>query len=85
VAIDQKKDAILVPQRAVTEMQGVYSVAVVKPDDTIEIRMVTPKERIGTLWLIDAGLKAGDKIVVEGIQKVRPGVKVTPEPVKIDG
>jgi len=85
VAIDQKKDAILVPQRAVTELQGVYNVAVVKPDDTIEIRMVTPKERIGTLWLIDAGLKAGDKIVVEGIQKVRPGVKVTPEPVKIDG
>jgi membrane fusion protein (multidrug efflux system) len=85
VAIDEKKGAILVPQRAVTELQGIYSVAVVKPDDTIEIRMVTPRERIGTLWLIDAGLKAGDKIVVEGIQKVRPGMKVTAEPVTIDG
>ena len=85
VAIDEKKGAILVPQRAVTEMQGVYSVAVVKPDDTIEIRMVTPAERIGTLWRIDAGLKAGEKIVVEGVQKVRAGVKVTPEPVTIDG
>ena len=85
VAIDEKKGAILVPQRAVTELQGIYNVAVVKPDDTIEIRMVTPKERIGTLWLIDAGLKAGEKIVVEGVQKVRPGIKVTPEPVTIDG
>jgi membrane fusion protein (multidrug efflux system) len=85
VAIDEKKGAILVPQRAVTELQGIYNVAVVKPDDTIEIRMVTPKERIGTLWLIDAGLKAGEKIVVEGVQKVRPGLKVKVEPVTIDG
>lgn len=85
VAIDEKKGAILVPQRAVTELQGIYNVAVVKPDDTIEIRMVTPKERIGTLWLIDAGLKAGEKIVVEGVQKVRPGLKVKVESVTIDG
>ena len=48
VAIDEKKDAILVPQRAVTEMQGVYSVAVVKPDDTVDLRMVKAAERIGT-------------------------------------
>lgn len=83
VAIDEKKGAILVPQRAVTELQGVYNVAVVKPDDTIEIRMVTAKDRVGTMWVIDQGLKAGDKIVVEGIQKVRPGIKVTPEAVTI--
>jgi membrane fusion protein, multidrug efflux system len=78
VGIDQKPGAILVPQRAVTEMQGVYSVAVVKPDDTIDMRMVKAGERIGTLWLIDAGLKAGERIVVEGVQKVRPGIKVKP-------
>lgn len=83
-AVDLKSGAILVPQRAVSELQGVYSVAVVGGDDTVEIRMVKPGERIGTLWVIDSGLKAGEKVVVEGLQKVRPGVKVTPEMVKIE-
>ena len=76
VAIDEKKGAILVPQRAVTELQGIYNVAVVKPDDTVELRMVKAAERVGTLWVIDQGLKPGDRIVVEGVQKVRPGIKV---------
>ncbi len=80
VAIDEKKGAILVPQRAVTELQGVYNVAVVKPDDTVDLRMVKPGERIGTLWVIDEGLKAGERVVVEGVQKVRTGIKVTPRP-----
>jgi hypothetical protein len=80
VAIDEKKGAILVPQRSVMELQGVYSVAVVKPDDTIDLRMVKPAERIGTEWVIDSGLKAGERIVVEGVQKVRAGSKVTPLP-----
>ena len=83
-AVDLKKDAILVPQRAVSELQGVYNVAVVGGDDAVEIRMVTPAQRIGTLWVIDAGLKAGDRVVVEGVQKVRPGLKVKPEVVKIE-
>jgi membrane fusion protein, multidrug efflux system len=82
-AVDLKKGAILVPQRAVTELQGIYNVAVVGGGDTVEIRMVTPAERIGTLWVIDAGLKAGDRIVVEGLQKVRAGMKVKPEMVAI--
>lgn len=81
VAIDEKKGAILVPQRAVTELQGIYNVAVIKPDDTVDLRMVKPAERIGTLWVIDEGLKAGERIVVEGVQKVRAGIKVTPRPV----
>jgi membrane fusion protein, multidrug efflux system len=81
VAIDEKKGAILVPQRAVSELQGVYNVAVVKPDDTVDLRMVKPAERIGTLWVIDQGLQAGDRIVVEGVQKVRAGLKVKPVPV----
>ncbi len=83
-AVDLKKGAILVPQRAVSEMQGIYNVAVVGAGDTVEIRMVTPAERIGSLWVIDAGLKAGDRVVVEGLQKVRPGMKVKPETVKIE-
>jgi membrane fusion protein (multidrug efflux system) len=83
-AVDLKKGAILVPQRAVSELQGIYNVAVVGGDDTVEIRMVTQGQRVGTLWVIDAGLKAGERIVVEGLQKVRPGVKVKPETVKIE-
>jgi membrane fusion protein (multidrug efflux system) len=84
VAIQEKKGAILVPQRAVGELQGVYNVAVVKPDSTVELRMVKAAERVGTLWVIDEGLKAGDRIVVEGVQKVRAGSKVTPVPVTIE-
>jgi membrane fusion protein (multidrug efflux system) len=83
-AVDLKKGAILVPQRAVSEMQGVYNVAVVGGDDTIDLRMVTPAQRIGTLWVIDSGLKAGERVVVEGLQKVRTGVKVKAELVKIE-
>jgi len=82
-AIELKHGAILVPQRAVSELQGIYNVAVVGADDTVEMRMVKPAERIGTLWVIDSGLKAGDRVVVEGLQKVRPGIKVTPEVVTI--
>jgi membrane fusion protein (multidrug efflux system) len=83
-AVDLKKDAILVPQRAVSELQGVYNVAVVGGDDTVELRMVKPGERIGTLWVMDSGLKSGERVVVEGLQKVRAGVKVKPETVKIE-
>ena len=82
-AIETKPGAILVPQRAVTELQGVYNVAVLGADNAIEVRMVTPGQRVGTLWLIESGLKAGDKVVVEGTQKVRPGLKVTPEVITI--
>jgi membrane fusion protein (multidrug efflux system) len=80
VAIDEKKAAFLVPQRAVTELQGVYNVAVVKPDDTVDLRMVHASDRVGTLWVVDQGLNAGDRVVVEGVQKVRAGTKVTPIP-----
>jgi membrane fusion protein (multidrug efflux system) len=83
-AVDLKKGAILVPQRAVSELQGIYNVAVVGGDDAVEIRMVTQGQRIGNLWVIDAGLKAGERVVVEGLQKVRPGVKVKPEAVTIE-
>jgi membrane fusion protein, multidrug efflux system len=73
---DLKQDAVLVPQRAVQEIQGLYSVMVVKPDTTVEQRMVKAGERVGNLWLVDSGVKPGEKVIVEGIQRVRPGVKV---------
>ncbi|MCC6132048.1 MAG: efflux RND transporter periplasmic adaptor subunit [Acidobacteria bacterium] len=83
-AVDIKKDALLVPQRAISELQGIYNLAVVGADQTIEIRPVQMGARVGTLWVVESGLKAGENVVVEGLQKVRPGVKVTPEMVKIE-
>ncbi|HOC41526.1 MAG TPA: efflux RND transporter periplasmic adaptor subunit [Thermoanaerobaculales bacterium] len=82
-AVDLKKDAILVPQRAVLEMQGIDRVAVVGADNTIELRQVQTGQRIGSLWVVDSGLAAGERIVVEGLQKLRPGATVTPEMVTI--
>jgi RND family efflux transporter MFP subunit len=75
-----EKDAILVPQRAVGELQGSYQVAVVTADNTVQIRGVKVGERIGSLWVIQEGLKPGDRVVAEGTQKVGNGVKVTPKP-----
>jgi membrane fusion protein (multidrug efflux system) len=75
-----EKGAILVPQRAVGELQGSYQVAVVTADNTVQIRGVKVGERIGSLWVIQEGLKPGDRVVAEGTQKVGNGVKVTPKP-----
>ena len=74
---DFKQDALLVPQLAVQEIQGLYSVMVVKPDATVEQRMVKAGERVGNLWIIESGLKPGEKVIVEGLQKVKPGVQVS--------
>lgn len=78
-----EKGALLVPQRAVTEVQGRYLVAVVGTDNKIDIRPVTVGERIGTDWLISKGLQPGDKVVAEGTQKVRQGSVVDPKPFTI--
>jgi membrane fusion protein (multidrug efflux system) len=74
--VTTRMNAILVPQRAVREMQGTFSVGVLKPDSTVEIRPVKAGARVGSDWVVDTGLVAGTVIVVEGMQKVRPGVKV---------
>ena len=74
--VTTRTNAILVPQRAVREMQGTFSVGVLKPDSTVEIRPVKAGARVGSDWIVDTGLVAGTVIVVEGMQKVRPGVKV---------
>jgi membrane fusion protein (multidrug efflux system) len=75
-----QKGALLVPQRAVAELQGSYQVAVVGTDHKAEIRPVKVGERVGQLWLIEKGLKPGDRVVVEGIQKVREGMPVEAKP-----
>jgi membrane fusion protein (multidrug efflux system) len=81
---DLKEEAILVPQLAVQEIQGLYSVMVVKPDATVEQRMVKAGERVGNLWVIDSGLKPGEKVIVEGLQKVKPGVQVSAKTVNVE-
>ena len=81
---DLKEDALLIPQLAVQEIQGLYSVMIVKPDNTVEQRMVKAGERVGNLWIIDSGLKPGEKVIVEGLQKVKPGVQVVAKTVKVD-
>jgi membrane fusion protein, multidrug efflux system len=81
---DVKQDALLVPQLAVQEIQGLYSVMVVKPDATVEQRMVKAGERVGNLWIIDSGLKPGEKVIVEGLQKVKPGVQVSAKTLKLE-
>jgi membrane fusion protein (multidrug efflux system) len=84
VAVETREGALLVPQRAVQELQGLYNVVVVGADGKVEFRTVQPGERVGDLWLIESGLKPGDKIVVEGVQKVRPGIVVSAKEVPIE-
>jgi membrane fusion protein (multidrug efflux system) len=74
-----KQAALLVPQRSVTELQGGYQVAVVTADNKVEIRPVKVGERTGNLWVITEGLKAGDRVVAEGLQKLKAGMTVTPK------
>ena len=82
--ISWRRDAILVPQRAVSELQATYSVGVVTPDNKVEIRPVRAGSRVGGLWIIDSGLKPGDRIIVEGLLKVRNGSTVVPTVVELD-
>ena len=75
-----QQDALLVPQRAVSELQGGYQVAVVDSENKVSIRTVQAGDRVGNQWVIAEGLKPGERVVAEGIQKVRPGMQVTPKP-----
>ena len=68
--------AMLIPQRAVSELQGSYQVAVVSSDNKVSIRPVTVGDRVGNLWIITDGLKAGERVIVEGLLKVRDGAVV---------
>jgi len=79
-----QQGALLVPQRAVSELQGGYQVAVVGGDDRVSIRTVTVGERVGADWIIADGLKQGERAVAEGVQKVRPGMQVNPKPFAAD-
>lgn len=78
--VRMQQNALVVPQRAVSELQGGYQVALVGPDNKVSIRTVTVGDRVGSDWVISDGLKPGEKVIAEGIQKVRPGAQVNPKP-----
>jgi membrane fusion protein (multidrug efflux system) len=77
-AASTAENAILVPQKAVTEMQSAQVVYVVGPENKVQLRSIVLGERVGQDYIVTEGLKAGERIVVEGILKVRPGVTVSP-------
>src|SRR5262245_32724977 len=80
-ALATKAGALLVPQRAVTEVQGAFRVAVVDGQGKVDVRTVEPAERVAGLWVIDKGLKPAENVVVSGLQYVRPGMTVKAKPV----
>jgi membrane fusion protein (multidrug efflux system) len=80
--IGVRAGALLVPQRSVTDTQGSYLVAVVDPNNTIRLAPVKPGDRIGSNWVIEEGLKPGERVVTEGLFKIRPGERVNPKGAK---
>jgi len=80
VKFETKKDALLVPQRSVSELQGSYQVVVVDNENKAHIRPVKVGERSDSMWIIEQGLKPRERVVVEGIQKVKEGSVVNPKP-----
>jgi membrane fusion protein (multidrug efflux system) len=75
-----QKNALLVPQRAVSELQGGYLAAVVGADNRVQIRPIKVGAKVNTMWIVDEGLKPGDRVVAEGVQKVREGIEVQVKP-----
>ena len=78
--VAMNKDAMLIPQAAVIEVQSMYQVAVVEPGNKAAFRIVKVGNRVGTDWIITEGLKPGDKVIVQGFMKVREGTPVNPKP-----
>ena len=79
-AIDVERGALLVPQQAVFDLQGTRELAVVGGDNKVSIRAVTLGETFGHDWIVREGVKPGERVVAEGVQKVRPGMPVDPKP-----
>jgi membrane fusion protein (multidrug efflux system) len=79
---EHRKGALLVPQRAISEVQGIYQVGVVGADNKVTIRSVVPGPQFGDMWVIESGLQPGEKVVVDGLQRIRDGMTVAPIPFK---
>jgi len=82
--IRTQQGALLIPQRAVSELQGGYQVAVVDDQNKVNIRSIQVADRVGNQWVVAEGLKPGERVVAEGIQKVRPGMQVQPKPFAVE-
>jgi membrane fusion protein (multidrug efflux system) len=74
-----RRAALLVPQRAVNELQGIEQIGVVGPDDVVAVRTVKTGERVGSEWIINEGLQPGDRVIVEGFARVKNGMRVAPQ------
>ncbi len=83
--IDTVENAILIPKRAVQEVQGMKTVLVVGADDVVALRTIKPGETVGSLVIVAEGVKPGERVIVEGVQKARPGSKVAPKTAPADG
>jgi membrane fusion protein (multidrug efflux system) len=79
---ESRKNALLIPQASVSELQGVYQVGVVLPDNKVEIRTVKLGTQVGDMWVVESGLQLSDKVVVDGLQRVKSGMTVNPTPFK---
>jgi len=79
---EERRGALLIPQRAVAELQGIYQVGVVDSDNKVTIRAVKPGPQFGDMWVIETGLQPGDKVVVDGLQRLRDGMTVAPSDFK---
>src|SRR4029450_9454825 len=83
VLLENKPNALLVQQRAVQELQNLYSVAVVNADNKVAFRNVKVGQRVDSLWVVDDGLKPGERVVVEGLQRISDGMTVAPKPAAV--
>jgi len=77
-----RKGALLIPQQSVSELQGVYQVGVVAPDNKVTIKTITLGPQTGNMWVVESGLQTGDNVVVDGLQRIKSGMTVAPSPFK---
>jgi RND family efflux transporter MFP subunit len=82
--VETRKGALLVPQRAVNELQGTYQVGVVDADSKVDVRVVQTGPQVASLWIIEKGLNAGDKVILSDLTRLRPGMTVRASPASSD-
>jgi membrane fusion protein (multidrug efflux system) len=82
IRVKDREHAILIPQRAVQELQGMQSVFTVSAENKVLARSIVTGDRSGDMWVVEQGLKPGDRVIVEGLQKAQPGALVNPQPYK---
>ncbi len=82
IQLDEVKDALLIPQRCIMELQGKHMVFIVKDDNTVENKMIETGEKIGDMQIVTKGLKAGEMVVIDALQTVKTGMKITPKEIE---